>query len=731
MPAPDFDLAVFGPSGARTTTTEALDSAMQDVLGAVWDKMHALTGRSLIDTTLTSSSGTAYSVSLPSTLAETPLGPGSLLVFVVGVANSGPATLSVNGGPAGAISDEDDAPIVAGMLISNRRYIVRQAGTLEAPTYRLIGTNKDLWTQIALDGVIATTNDTGAVNAAVVGLAFNTGRRLVKVLGTKFLVRFRHTNTGATTLSINGESPLPVLDADNMTLIAGDIRGLRRYIVRYTVSDGVGAYNLVTDVTQRQLNALAAGIGGGSGAAAEDRAHIGAWLDGTTIRGIGDDDGVVATLSGLTAISPVEGGRYASLVVNRPSIGSNTLVGGYPGYGLLAPAAPKVLHVVIGLGQSLIMGSESDTSTVTTSQPWPDDALMVDGLDVRLGLNGIDPLDPDTMLGFRPLTAMPGNSGGNRGETPMEGFAKHLTSLAREMNIQHRTLCFVTGKGGTNYNGLKKGTIVYANMLAALEKIKEMAEARGWRVIVDGCLVKHGESDSTNSGYAADLIEWQSDVDGDVKLKTRQTADVHFFVGQQSSMSVGVQSVLGMMAARGSLIHIAGADYPYRDAYSPDYLHMTGPGYHLIGEQFAMAWRDQFWRPAGGQTPVRITAASRSGTTVTLTYAVPSPPLVIDTTLISDPGQRGFQFFAGSTEIPITAVSVTDTGSGDNVGTIQLTLASAPSSGAERVDYALTLRSLETPEDTSRGNVRDSAPETSLYDGRRLYRWAPHQRVAL
>lgn len=124
---------------------------------------------------------------------------------------------------------------------------------------------------------------------------------------------------------------------------------------------------------------------------------------------------------------------------------------------------------------------------------------------------------------------------------------------------------------------------------------------------------------------------------------------------------------------------------------------MLGPGYQLIGEQMAMAWRDLFWKATPTKPCVKITAASRSGTAVTLTYDVPSPPLAIDTARVTDPGQRGFRFFAGGTEIPISNVAVTDTGSGDNVGQIVLTLASAPVSGAERVDYASRSRAIRGP----------------------------------
>lgn len=118
----------------------------------------------------------------------------------------------------------------------------------------------------------------------------------------------------------------------------------------------------------------------------------------------------MSTIGSLTVLGPVQGGRFVGVVANRPSLGPNTLLGGYPGYGLLLPAAPKVLHVVIGLGQSLMVGAQAATSRVTLSQPHPDDALMFGGpenADVRMGLvtqdgAGAPALDPDTLIGFIP-----------------------------------------------------------------------------------------------------------------------------------------------------------------------------------------------------------------------------------------------------------------------------------------------------------------------------------------
>ena len=76
MAVPNFDLAVFGPTGARTTTTEALDSAMQAVLTEVWTQMHTLIGRGLIDTINAGGTGNAITAALPSSHAEVDITAG-------------------------------------------------------------------------------------------------------------------------------------------------------------------------------------------------------------------------------------------------------------------------------------------------------------------------------------------------------------------------------------------------------------------------------------------------------------------------------------------------------------------------------------------------------------------------------------------------------------------------------------------------------------------------------
>jgi len=303
------------------------------------------------------------------------------------------------------------------------------------------------------------------------------------------------------------------------------------------------------------------------------------------------------------------------------------------------------------------------------------------------------------------------------------------------MGKRFRSLSFTAAQGGTAYSGLKKGSQIYANMLAALAKAKELSRAEGRTMVVAGCLVKHGEGDINNSAYLNNLLEWREDVDADVKSITGQKADVHFFMVQPSTHrgTNPPQSTLAMLAAHdiSPYHHLAGADYPFGAEYHADELHMTGPGYYLIGEIMARAWQQALWSPGGKSRITRITEAQRQGATVILTYEVPVPPLVFDTVTVAERDVKGFRFTDDSDDIPIVSAAIMDDGTGDGVARVRLELARAPEGADETVHYALSPQSAQrTAENRVRGNVRDSSPEVSKWDGRPLPNWAVHQKIS-
>lgn len=477
-------------------------------------------------------------------------------------------------------------------------------------------------------------------------------------------------------------------------------------------------------------------IGGATAPATPTEPGSSGYLSGGNLRIVNADDQIAAPLGAFEALAIMPGSATSvRAVIDQPALGATRTVSA--GMGWLVPDADKVLHAMPTLGQSLGVGSQSATSLISIASAYPE-ALMftrVDGLsDVRMGLTTQgstprDDLDPADLVGFEPLVARIGQGTGSRGETPLEAMSATLARQARELGTRFRTLSFAAAMGGTPYSGLKKGTQVYGDFLRALTRAQELASAQGWRVIVDACFVKHGEADQSSAAYLADLLEWQADIDADVKAITGQQADVHFLFSQPSSHTTATpNAILAMLEAHNTspVHHLVGPDYPFGSAYASDYLHMTGPGYFWIGEQAARGWKQALWSSHRKSRITQIVSGSRVGDSVVLDYEVPTPPLVIDTSLVTDPGQRGFRFFDGPTEIAITDVAIT------GPAQVTLTLASAPAGTGGEIRYALTPQpGTRSAAGIPRGNLRDSAVDISPHQNCPLHNWAVHQSFNL
>lgn len=456
------------------------------------------------------------------------------------------------------------------------------------------------------------------------------------------------------------------------------------------------------------------------------------YVVGSVIHAVGAEDVVAADVGSYSVLSTAPAVGHVRAVISKDGLSSIISVAAFDGY--IMPDSTDVIHVVIGLGQSLMVGSQSSGTLISTTNQYPNDSLMferVDGLsDVRMGLvtsdgAGAPALDANDLIGFIPLVARVGQGGGSRGQTPMESMAGNLAKTARNTGSRYQTLSFTAAMGGTAYSGLKKGTQTYTNMLEALTKAKALAESVGKKIIVDACLVKHGEADQSNASYLANLIEWQSDVTTDVQVITGQMAPVHFIMGQPSShQSSTPQATIAMVSAHltSEFHHLSGSDYPYLSAYASDYLHFLGSGYFWIGEMMAKAYKEVLWTKDEKSKVVIMTSAIRTGTSVVIDYDVPFPPLVFDTTTITERDVKGFTFNDNSGVVGISNASVT------GPAQVTLTLSSTPSGVGEQVKYAMSPQSgTRTLGNVVRGNVRDSSTLISDHTGLPLYNWAISQ----
>jgi hypothetical protein len=320
-------------------------------------------------------------------------------------------------------------------------------------------------------------------------------------------------------------------------------------------------------------------------------------------------------------------------------------------------------------------------------------------------------------------------------ETMSSGLANQVTKLASEVVLPalpppentHALLVSCHGVGGQPYSALKKGTTPYANGLAQMKAAQSISTTQKLSYVIRGVTCVHGESDhsSGNTAYAANLATWQSDYETDARALTGQTDPVRFFHTQiscwtkySSATSTIPSQQLQASVASGGKIVMVGPKYflPYTDG-----VHLTNVGYRWLGEYYAKAY-SRVVLERGAWEPLRPRSVTRSGAVITVQFIVPVPPLVLDTTRVSDPGHHGFEYWDDSTAPPaITKVALAGADS------VEITLASAPAGKTRSIRYAYTglVGAAAGPTTGPRGNLRDSDAAVSR-DGKPLFNWAVH-----
>ena len=126
--------------------------------------------------------------------------------------------------------------------------------------------------------------------------------------------------------------------------------------------------------------------------------------------------------------------------------------------------------------------------------------------------------------------------------------------------------------------------------------------------------------------------------------------------------------------------------------------------------------------------PLRPLSIRRDGAVVTVKFKVPVPPLALDTTRITNPGNYGFTYGDGGNSATITNVEIA---SADEV---RITLSAAPTGANRLLRYAqngVPGGTCPGPTRGARGNLRDSDATVAYHadaSGQpyELFNWAVH-----
>ena len=408
-------------------------------------------------------------------------------------------------------------------------------------------------------------------------------------------------------------------------------------------------------------------------------------------------------------------------------------------------AVRPVYNEIIGTGQSVSTGLLANPPISTTPQ-WPTMALMT-----NLGVRQVPDrgsgyvLDPDLITALVPLVEA--RTADHDGETIGAGMTFQINEMALEGGQPPWPVVFSAhGVSGWSYDKLKRGTVPYRNSLATVRRVAAMLRGMGVRDVVRAVTVTHGESDSimrvSAADYEADLVQWRDDYDTDLRAITGQRESVMLFTDQMNSYTSKIMKTAAATTSGIPLAQLQAAlDHPgsialvcpkYWLEYNPkDGAHLTNRSEELLGEKYGEAIKRTFIDGSAWK-PLYITRATLNANLLTLSYNIPAPPLALDTTLISDPGNHGFVYSDDSAAPPsITAVELAN---GNTQVRIRLSAAPTAPAGHRQIKYAY-VGSLGCggggcnagPLSGPRGNLRDSDPVMSRLDGGNsihLYNWA-------
>lgn len=408
--------------------------------------------------------------------------------------------------------------------------------------------------------------------------------------------------------------------------------------------------------------------------------------------------------------------------------------------------APGVdtLWQVIGVGQSPMQGADSYAEDGSVIDP---DGAIAPGrvkefaAGVNPGGNGLD--TPATDAEFGPLSDMEsGSYSPDETDAGTTIFPRMLFGCLDTLGADAAMLGTALGRSGASYDVIKKGSVYYANALAAVRRGRLLAFLDGLYHRVPFFANLHGEADRWMSmaAFTACLVEHQGDLQTDLR-RILMNGDfiLPIILSQMSSWTYYNDLPSGRSEVPLAQLQVA--------IDAPSKFICVGPKYHLTyfngtphpmmngqrkhGEEFARAARallssfDAHGNPNGTYSPLRAVSAVRVGDTVTVQVTGHVGNLVIDAVRITDPGNYGIGYRdVGGANVAVSNVAVTD----PVAGRFSFKIASALDGV---VDIAMRGVPGAAPGAVSgpRACLRDTSPEISAVDGQPLFKWICHGEI--
>lgn len=375
----------------------------------------------------------------------------------------------------------------------------------------------------------------------------------------------------------------------------------------------------------------------------------------------------------------------------------------------------NVYHQILATGQSLVFGwGPSLTNTQVYNNKM-----------INLSKTELIPL----------REPWPGNTWEQ--ESTASSLGNFISSATINSNgFDYKSIVTLSGQSGTNYLGLKKGTVPYSNGLLNMSIAKKLTNSLGLPYIFGAFYVIHGESDmalsaSTYKGY---LEEWQNDFETDSKQITGQTGTIPLFLCQLSRRGLtsytNPNTPIGQLnAAESNPTKIFLVTPKYMLDYA-DGVHIPNYSQRRLGEYYGKVMKKVLvdgvaWKPL---SPASVSISSN---VITVNFHVPVEPLQFDTVKVMSTANYGFEYYDSTNSATITNVAL-----GTNGTSVIITLSNTPTGANKKIAYAYSssndVGGRYDPA-SPKGNLRDSDTTPALYTtglptnfGTELNNWCVH-----
>lgn len=381
-------------------------------------------------------------------------------------------------------------------------------------------------------------------------------------------------------------------------------------------------------------------------------------------------------------------------------------------------------------GQSLSIGTNA-YPPISTTQPY---------FNVMFA-SGVTPSDPDSTLNpidynsFVPLIEERDSS--VHGETPVSGTLNGLVKriVARGGNeAEWQFVGNAPGRGGTRISALVKGSANYGWMLNQWQAAHDLAQAQGKSFSVWHMTWTQGEEDydqdTSYEVYLAHFLALAESIGPDAAAITGQSFHPPTVVYQSGSNHdygrdhINIARAQWQASRQSDNIIMACPVYPIPPR--PNDVHLTADSSFMLGQYYARALDYSLLQGNGSKwRPLEPKSVIWSGTVIDIALHVPYGPVILDTTLVAQAPNQGFDIFEGD------AIA-------DIINSVQVV-------GGNRIRIALSREAAEgavvsyargRPGDSAdsgpllgpRGNIRDSHGDLDFYtnsegDTVRLHNW--------